>query len=135
MSVPLSRIYRSRSHLNFSSSIISYRNPIRSHLQGNLFCIGAIFYHRPERRASTLGHDTQIVPRVAVRLPGFCSCPGRGRCPRKPLPAERARGRGVFHSFVFVGISSRNVDFVSEVRPIIPTFVPAKDNGLREADP
>lgn len=23
----------------------------------------------------------------------------RGRCPRKPLPAVRARGRGVFHSF------------------------------------
>lgn len=25
-------------------------------------------------------------------------CSYRGRCPRKPLPAERARGRGVFHS-------------------------------------
>ena len=26
--------------------------------------------------------------------------PSRGRCPRKPLPAERARGRGVFHGIV-----------------------------------
>ena len=31
----------------------------------------------------------------AARTP--LSCCSRGRRPRKPLPAERARGRGVFH--------------------------------------
>ncbi len=30
----------------------------------------------------------------------------RGRCPRKPLPAERARGRGVFHGITrFAGLA------------------------------
>lgn len=37
----------------------------------------------------------------AARTPLFCC--SRGRCPRKPLPAERARGRGVFHGMSSAG--------------------------------
>lgn len=37
----------------------------------------------------------------AARAPLFCC--SRGRRPRKPLPAERARGRGVFHDMLGAG--------------------------------
>lgn len=37
---------------------------------------------------------------AAAPPPYSYNIPNRGRRPRKPLPAERARGRGVFHGIL-----------------------------------